>query len=301
MGGFLTSDPFVAEDYNGKIHVLVRGGDESVWDFIYDPILKTGQWICLGGYITGRPTAAQDPANHGIMRVAVIGGDNALWICDLDINAEAGNEETDDAEAGVWTCLGGCLTTGPYIIFDPSGIEHILVRGCDNALWDLKGVWSGSSYARTWNFLSGILANGPIAAIEPGIDNHIAAYVMGGDNALWMCDVNSGSEPETGDWYGLGGVITTDPFVIADPSAGEIHAFARGSDLSLWENRISTSSWNPGGNQWQGFGGSLLAYEPGALIASNTQAFVIGTDNALWRNTHATLSASSKDPLRQPE
>ncbi len=280
-GGILTSDPFAAEDYNGKIHVLVRGGDDSVWDFIYDPAQETGHWISLGGYITERPTAAQDPANHGIMRAAVKGGDNALWICDLDINAET----------CVWASLGGVLTTPPYIFFDPSGIEHILVRGGDNALWDKKGVWSGSSYTRTWNLLGGYLANGPIATIEPGINNHVAAYVKGGDNALWMCDVFSGSQPETGTWYGLGGVISSDPFVVADPSAGKIHAFVRGSDSALWENRLSTSPWNPAGNQWQGFGGVLSAYTPGALIASNTRAFVIGTDNALWQNAHATLSA----------
>lgn len=288
MGGFLTSDPFAAEDYNGKIHVLVRGGDGCVWDFIFDPTKGTGHWICLGGYITGRPTAAQDPTNQGIMRVAVIGGDNALWICDLDLNTES----------GVWTGLGGCLTTGPYILFDPLGIEHMLVRGCDNALWDKKGMWSGSSYTRTWNFLGGRLANGPVATIVPGINDHVAAYVKGDDGALWMCDVNSGSDPEAGTWYSLGGIISSDPFVIADTSSSKIHAFARGGDLSLWENRFSTSPWNPEENQWQGFGGSLLAYAPEGLIATNTQAFVIGTDNALWRNAHATLSVSSPEASR---
>jgi len=284
-GGFLTSDPFAAIDFNGKVHVLVRGGDGSLWDFIYDPALDTGHWKSLGGYITGKPTAAQDPADQGIMRVAVIGGDNALWICDLDINAET----------CVWTNLGGCLSTGPYILFDPSGTEHILVRGCDNALWDKKGDWGGSSYTRSWNFLGGYLANAPIATIQPGVNNHIAVFVKGGDDALWVCDVLSDSEPETGTWHGLGGVITTDPFVVADPSASKIHAFVRGSDSALWENIFSTSPWNPDGNQWQGIGGLLLDYTPGAFIASDTQAFVIGTDHALWRNTHATFSASSSE------
>ncbi|OPY52781.1 MAG: hypothetical protein A4E49_01733 [Methanosaeta sp. PtaU1.Bin112] len=282
-GGFLTSDPFAVADYNGRIHVLVRGGDGSVWDFIHDPIMKTGHWKCLRGYITEKPTAAQDPSNHGIMRVAVIGGDNALWIFNLDINAETGD----------WTSLGGCLSTRPYIIFDPSGIEHILVRGCDYSLWDKKGVWGGSSYARTWNFLGGFLANGPIAAIETGVNNHIAVYVMGGDNALWMCDVNSSSEPETGVWHGLRGVISSDPFVIADPSASKIHAFVRGTDSALWENTVVISPGNPVGSQWKYIGGLMLIHTPGAFIASETQAFVIGTDHAMWRNTHATVSAGS--------
>ena len=279
--GILASDPFAVADYNGKIHVLVQGADNGVWDFIYDPVQVIGHWKGLGGCIIGRPIAAQDPANNGIMRVAVKGGDNALWICNLDINAET----------YVWTCLGGCLSGVPYLLFDPSGIEHILIRGCDNALWDMKGVWGGSSYTRIWNFLGGILANGPVATIEPDINNHVAAYVKGSDNALWMCDVNSASDPETGTWHGLGGVISSEPFVVADQSASKVHAFVRGGDSALWENRFSTSPWNPGGNQWQGFGGLLLPYAPGGLIGSNTHAFVIGSDNALWQNAHATLSA----------
>jgi hypothetical protein len=275
-GGFLTSDPFAVKDYYGKTHVFVCGGDGSVWDFIYDPALETGYWKSLGGYITKMPTAAQDPVNHDIMRVAVIGGDSALWICDFDINSKT----------YVWASQGGFLTARPYILFDPSGIEHILVRGGDNALWDKKGVRSGSSYTRIWSSLGGYLANAPIATIQPGVNNHVAVFVKGGDNALWVCDVLSDSELETGTWHGLGGVITTDPFVVADTSANKIHAFVRGSDSALWENILSTSPWNPGGNQWQGIGGLLLSFRPGACIASNTQAFVIGTDHALWRNMH---------------
>jgi hypothetical protein len=80
--------------------------------------------------------------------------------------------------------------------------------------------------------------------------------------------------------------MNLDPFVVADSSASKIHVFVRDSDSALWENIFSTSPWNPGENQWQGIGGLLLAYRPGACIASNTQAFVIGTDHALWRNMH---------------
>ena len=281
--GILSSAPFAVKDYNGKIHVLVRGGDNSVWDFIYDPIAATGHWKGLGGYITEAPTAAQDPMNLGVMRIAVKGGDNALYTCDLNINTEA----------YAWTGQGGLLTSRPYILFDPSGKEHILVRGGDSALWDKKGVWGGSSYTRIWNSFGGYLASGPIATIEPGNTNNVAAFVKGGDNALWMCDVTSGSNSETGTWYGFGGIISSDQFAVADASANKIHVFVRGGDSALWENIFTTSPWSPGGNQWQGIGGSILTYTPGAAIGSNTQAFVIGTDNALWQNTHTTFSAAS--------
>jgi len=36
-----------------------------------------------------------------------------------------------------------------------------------------------------------------------------------------------------------------------------------------------------------------ITYTPGAFIASKTQAFVIGTDHALWRNAHTTYSAAT--------
>jgi hypothetical protein len=284
-GGFLTSDPFTVKDCNGKIHVLVRGGDNGVWDFIYDSTTSSGHWKNLGGYITNGLTAAIDPANCNILRVAVIGGDNALWTCEFDINTET----------FAWTSQGGFLTSRPYILFDPSGKEHIFVRGGDNALWDKKGVWSESAYTRTWIYLGGILANGPVATIEPGVNAHVVVIVKGSDNAIWICDVDSASEPEIGSWYGLGGVITSDPDAIADTSANKIHVFVRGGNSALWENIFSTNPWNPNGNQWQSMGGAILTYASGATIGSNTQAFVVGTDHALWRNTHATFSASSSE------
>lgn len=283
VGSNLTSDPFSAKDYNGKTHVLVRGVDNSAMDYIYDPTTSSGHWINLGGHITEGLTAAMDPTSHNLIRVAAKGGDNALWICDLDINTETYS----------WASLGGSLTTYPYIVFDTSGNEHILVRGFDSALWDKKGVVSGSSYTRTWCLLGGYLANAPIAIFEPGVNSHIAVFVKGGDNALWVCDVNSAGEFEIGTWYGLGGVITSDPFVVADTSANKIHAFVRGGDSALWMNTFSTNPWNPNGYLWQGIGGSILTYTPGACIGVNSQAFVLGTDHALWRSTHNTFSVDS--------
>ena len=278
-GGVLTSDPIAIKDYNGKIHVLVRGSDYSLWDFIYDPITANGHWKGLGGYITEKPSASPDPMNFAIIRVAVRGGDNALWTCDFNVYTET----------YAWTSQGGSLTSLPYIMFDGSSNEHIFVRGNDNQLWDRKGSWTGLAWSRTWNPLGGYLANGPIATIEPGYHNYVAVFVKGGDNALWMCDVNSANNPETGTWHGFGGTITSDPFAVADASARKIHVLVRGGDSALWENIFSTTPWNPGGNQWQGIGGSILAYTPGAAMGSFTQAFVVGTDHALWRNVHTTL------------
>lgn len=283
-GGVLTSDPFAVKDYNGKIHILVRGSDYAVWDFIYDPVTSTGHWKGLGGYATSGPTGAMEPTYHNFLKVAARGADNALWQCDLNINTETIN----------WYTNGGFLTSGPYVIFDPASRQHTLVRGGDNALWDCEGVLGAdASYHWTWSGLGGVLSSGPTACIEPTYNDYVAVFVKGTDNALWMCDVYSATQPETGTWLGLGGFISSDPYAVADISANKIHVFVRGGDSALWENIFSTSPWNPTGYQWQGISGSILTYTPGAVIGSNTQAFAIGTDHALWRNTHATFSVAS--------
>jgi len=282
-GGVLTSDPFAVKDYNGKIHILVRGSDYAVWDFIYDPAVSTGHWKYLGGYVTSGPTGAMEPTYHNFLKVLAIGLDNALWQCNLNINTEATE----------WKSLGGFLTSGPYAIFDPAGRLHIFVRGGDNALWDCEGIiGTDSNLHFTWSCLGGRLLSRPTACIEPNFADYIAVFAKGGDNGLWMCDVNSAA---TGTWYSLGGVISSDPFAVADTSANKIHVFVRGSDSALWKNIFSTDPWNPGGKQWQGIGGSILTYTPGATPERINQAFVIGTDHALWRNSHTTPSTASSD------
>lgn len=282
-GGQLTSDPFAVNDNNGKVHVLVRGTDYAAWDLIFDTGTLGYHWKGLGGYLTSAPTAALEPTYHNFLRVAAKGGDNGLWQCDLNVNTESSS----------WSGSGGYLTSGPYIIFDPASRQHTLVRGGDNGLWDCEGViGTDSNYHFNWTGLGGYLTSGPTASIEPGWTNYVAVFVKGGDNALWMNDLYSGSTPESGNWHYLGGLITSTP-VAVDTSAGRIHTFVRGNDDALWENVFTTSPWTPGGTQWHGLGGALLSYNTGATVGSSTQAFVIGTDSAVWQNTHTTFSASS--------
>ena len=144
------------------------------------------------------------------------------------------------------------------------------------------------------------MANNPIATTVPGADSRIAVFAKGGDDAIWMCDVASSSETETGSWHRLGGVISSDIFAVADSSGGKIHTFARGSDMALWENAFTTSPWNPEGGQWKYLGGSILDYRPGATLIGTIRAFVIGADNGLWQNTQATASATAamQDPIK---
>jgi hypothetical protein len=293
-GGSISSDPFAVKDNNGKIHVLVRGSDNAAWDFIYNPQTSAGQWKWLGGIIKDGPTGAMEPTYNNFLKIAARGSDNTLWHCNLNIN-------TMSTE---WKPLGGLLASGPYVIFDPAGRLHIFVRGADNALWDCEGIiGTDSNIHFTWSGLGGKILSRPTACKEPSLtgyfNDYIAVFAKGGDNALWMCDVSSATQPETGTWSCLGGIINSDPFAVADPSDKKIHTFVRGSDSALWKNIFSTYPWNPSEKQWQGIGGSILTYTP--VATPNNQAFVIGNDHALWRNTHTTFSTALYDENSSPK
>ena len=129
-------------------------------------------------------------------------------------------------------------------------------------------------------------------AAEKPLANYIAAMVRGSDNALWMASINGISDPETCTWYRLGGIISSEAFAATD-SANRIHTFVRGSDGAMWENVFSSSPWNPSGGRWIGHGGYMALCSPQALISSQTFAYVLGGDNAIWRKIYATSVASA--------
>lgn len=276
-----TSDPFAVKDTNGKIHVLVRGSNGHAMDLIYVPSTNYAKWKDLSGSIAGGLTGAKDPYNSYILRVAVRGTSNALYTGDLNVNTES---------FGGWVSQGGSLTSRPYIMFDPSGMEHILVRGSAGNLYDKKGVWGGSSYTRTWNSLGGSLASGsnPVATIEPGFTSFFGAFVRAATNAAYFGDVYTGS-PETLGWHSMGGSLTSDTFAVADSTAQRIHVFVRGTDSKLYE-KVIPYAYTTGGVSWHALGGSLLPYTSGAVIGSDTKVYVVGNDHALYRKTYASYT-----------
>lgn len=283
LGGALTSAPYSAKDKNGRIHIVARGGDYALWDFILDTTNWTGTWRGLGGYLSSMATAAMEPTYDTWMKIVARGGDNALWLCEFNVN---------DLSSYNWVGLGGVLNSWPFVIFDQNSRMHTLAAGGDDALWDNRGVLSSGSYVHNWHGLGGVINLPPYATLEPGRANYIAAMVRGSDDALWMASINGISDPETCTWDRLGGVISSDAFAATD-NANRIHTFVRGSDGTMWENVFSSSPWNPSGAQWIGHGGYLNAWSPQALIGSQTCAYVLGGDNAIWRKVYATSVASA--------
>lgn len=284
IGGSITSTPYSAKDKFGRIHIVVRGADYALWDYIFDTESWTGGWRGLGGYLTSSATAAMEPTYGNYMKIVIRGGDNSLWLCDFNVN---------DLSSYNWVSLGGRFTSWPFIIFDANSRLHILVRGGDNGLWDNRGVLSSGSYAHNWHGLGGVITEPPFATLEPGQISNIAAMVRGSDNALWMANIYALGNPETCTWYRLGGVISSDAFAATD-SANRIHTFVRGSDGTMWENVFSSSPWNPSEALWIGHGGyAINGWSPQALIGSQTYAYVLGGDKAIWSRVYTTSVASA--------
>jgi hypothetical protein len=62
----------IVADVNGVVHAFVQGSDRSLWDN------ADGNWHGLGGFLKSSPNAVRD--ENGWLQVAVVGGDNVLWI-----------------------------------------------------------------------------------------------------------------------------------------------------------------------------------------------------------------------------
>ena len=95
-----------------------------------------------------------------------------------------------------------------------------------------------------------------------------------------------------GTMYSLGGVITSDPKPLKKlfDSSNIVYIYVRGSDGSLWENKLDTQTET---GLWTSFGGYLSPTstrpiynkenpEPYLDALGNTNVFVQGRDKALW-------------------
>ncbi|MBN1324227.1 MAG: hypothetical protein JW986_09590 [Methanotrichaceae archaeon] len=235
LGGRITSDPYAVKDDLGRIHVFVMGLDGSLWDRMLD-----GGWVSLGGFSNFDPSAALSPED-GHLKIAVIGLDNSVWINDFDC----------DTLTGSWYSLGGWTTSNPQVIFDQLGVMHVFVQGSDGALYEnADGSWIGHG---------GIITSDAIPIFYP-LGQAICTFVRGSDGSLWEYMDGTG-------WTGLGGTILeptpsfdANPAVVADSNCN-LWAFVCGSDSHLWLNLLG---------EWQSMGGSIISSDPSAIFDETT-------------------------------
>ena len=167
-GGYLASAPAAVLLSNQYFNIVVRGGDNALWDYA-----ATG-WVTLGGAMNGPPAGVN--INGSIIYRGI---DNAAWI-----NPYNG------------TSWSGPVSLGGYIISDPTtpycdgrlpgcgttlDLEVFAIGG-DNALWVTTSPGSGSPFG-PWQSLGGYIVGDPYAVRN--WDKTVDVFVIGSDGALW--------------------------------------------------------------------------------------------------------------------
>ena len=230
----------------------------------------------------------------GVATVTPAGGGSP--VADLAYTAASGSVYIGNALASApsETALGGHLTGGPAVTFEPggSGLLAVFGRGTDNALWwdhqTAPGTWSG------WQSLGGQLTSKPGAATyDPGGQLTVAARGVGGE--VWQRSLTASG---WGDWTNAQGLLLagTAPALAYDPD-GHLLVVAVGVDHAVYLEPEGTefgfndlggqTSDNPAVTVVQG-----TASNPNALYAV---AFVRGTNNGLWAE-QVTLPLSFSGP-----
>ena len=293
-GGALKDDssPYAVEDRFGRIHVLCRGADDALLDWFYYPNAEgSSDWHNFGGVIKSDASAVlqADPYPDHLAIVAV-GGDDAIWMCDLD-TILLGTAYEDVR----WYSLGGVVAGNPYIIQDPTSPELLrtYVRGGGNSGWENLAAWNdgSASWDSEWTSLTGVFTS-DLKPVVAGSD--IKVYGRGGDSALWMLNIDTNSGVYD-NWASMGGSIVAagsissfyranpEPFADAD---GIVHTLVIGTDGGLYDNAYNTNTETA---TWYGLGkpatGSLTSDPSGMHDATNDKILVAARGNGgdLWK------------------
>ncbi|MDD4447059.1 MAG: C25 family cysteine peptidase, partial [Methanothrix sp.] len=177
LGGYLNSWPFVIFDRDSRMHILVAGGDNALWD--NRGVLSSGvyyhNWHSLGGIMQDAPFSILEPGYNGYLLAMVRGSDNALWIADIRAKS--------DPETCSWIGFGGVLSSEPFASTDTSGRVHTFVRGSDGAMWE--NVFSSNPWNPSGAQWIGHGGSINIWSPQALLDGPTYAYVQGLDNAMW--------------------------------------------------------------------------------------------------------------------
>ncbi len=228
--GAAATDPvatvFTADN---KLHVLVQGTDNTLWETkrTFSGAWETWRALDLNVAITGKPAVAEQ---NGKLIIVARRSDNVM-IANIE-----------DANGGLsgWSPIG--LLYGvrdPAITVYTSAQAQLFVYGGDNQMWtaSYSGGWSG------WGTgLGGMIVGNPSAIT----DFYPWAYIHGlpgGGNALYSYELYVSTS-----WSTRGGILTNDP--VPYKIAGEVHVFVRGTPGDLWDFNSLT-------NVWTGLGGQL--------------------------------------------
>jgi hypothetical protein len=257
--GKTTSAPAAVAYDDGKIDLLVRGYDQSLWHRHFDGS-AWGEWDnAAGGLLISAPAIAS--SGNGPFDAFAIRADNLAYRRHWDGSAWAGDWELVDDPA-YWQSLEATPSQtwpmskdvdAPGAVIRPGTTQTDLFRrGPDNSLrWRH---FNGSAW-EAWVNLGGVITSAPSAVSFD--QNHVRVFARGVDGQIWYLPYDSGG---WGKWRPLpkmGGVwADSAPTAVGQPGASAISVYVRGSDGALWTIQYDGSGWGAWSNA---LGGSLAS------------------------------------------
>jgi spore germination protein YaaH len=258
LGAVLSAGPDAASWGPGRVDVIVKGGNNGLWQASLNGNALSS-WMSLGGGLTSDPGVVSWGPNR--IDVFARGTDNGLW-----------HMWWNGATWSGWYPMGGVITSGPEVSSWSVNRLDVFARGQNSGLWHQS--WNGSSWSG-WQSLGGVITSDP-TAVSWG-PNRIDIFARGQDNGLWHMFWNGYG---WSGWESLGGVLTSAPDA-SSCSAGHLDVFAVGANSSLFQ-----LGFNGAWGTWQSLGGQWTS-DAGAVCPQGSRAvelFVRGTDNALWHS-----------------
>jgi hypothetical protein len=266
--------PTMGRDYSGRLHVLVRATDSTLWENVLFNNTWSG-WSAIGGALAGDPVAWDGNGNGaGHLFVFGRGLDGVLWA----------REANDQGQWQNWQSLGLPITTDrPVVTFTDQDEFEVVAVGSDGNIYAIPGAsaslgpWGGF---RTWESVGGPATTGigaagmTVGVTFPDGSHHFPAFVFwrGTDGTLWE---NWEDHTQPGHWHGpvsLGGQLLATPRI--PPMVGintdrTLEVFVMGLDAAVWHrymlssSQISTLNWSP----FESLGGPLTS--PGAIVTNS--------------------------------
>jgi hypothetical protein len=129
-GATLSGPALAWNQGTGKMQIAVRGGGDSIWTGTFDSVNGTfnNDWVQISGMTPSGPALAWNQGT-GKMQIAVRGGGNTIWTGTFDPITGTFNDD--------WIQIPGSTPSAPGMVYLPSGYMCIVVRGLDNAIWEM--------------------------------------------------------------------------------------------------------------------------------------------------------------------
>ncbi len=278
FGGVLISDVTSAANTDGRLEAFGLGSDHALWHIAQTaPGGSWGAWSSLGGgSLSGAPSIGMD--SDGRLEVFAVSSDSILWHIAQSGPGSWSQSALQTVAAGVQGRVA--------VVRNSAGLLQVFARALDDSVVFTTQVAQGSLDWQPVSELGGVITNNPAAAMDQG--GTVRVFATGTDQLLWSAGLTSGGEilpwtlssssdePITGDLA----VVSLNP---------PLYIFARAADGSLLAKTYVGGLFSP----WTSLGGRMIG-NPAAAVNSDgrVEAFVIGTDNALWHISESTPGGS---------